>query len=99
MKEIKETGIATHPNDEAQCPGCQEQLRKSMKSSALFYSVEEDIKTCPECSGRLGRHVWYHLDDFGKRMFQGKEYMQTWCRACRNSEPPVAPAKVCGQDI
>lgn len=55
------------------------------------------LKSCPECSGRAGHHVFYGEDHFGRRnMGDGREIVQSWCPACRaGTLPDVPPALEC----
>lgn len=44
-------------------------------------------KSCPECSRRAGKLVWYRLDEFSHRtMGDGKVIPQSWCSPCRKGK-------------
>lgn len=75
------------------CNGCQRPLRESIK----FEQNGQIYKSCPECSGNAGHHVFYRLDDFGDRdMGNGRIIPQSWCPACRSDLLPlVSPALTC----
>ena len=41
-------------------------------------------KTCPECSRRAGKLVWYALEEFSYRTVgTGHAIPQSWCSPCR----------------
>jgi hypothetical protein len=72
------------------CPVCGESLR------VAAYRDGDRLKSCPQCSARAGRHVFYLLDDFGERRPRGGDpIIQSWCRECREHRPPRPPAAVC----
>ncbi|WP_411833744.1 hypothetical protein [Pseudoxanthomonas mexicana] len=57
----------------------------------------ERLKSCPECSGQAGRHVFYPESHFGMReMGDGRRIVQSWCPDCRSRHPSTAqPAYTC----
>lgn len=74
------------------CPVCEEQLRVTV------YREDDEFKSCPRCSARDGRHVFYALDDFGdRRPHGGDAIIQSWCRPCRGDRAPGLPAGYCVQ--
>lgn len=77
--------------DPRNCPGCNEKLRASRVDSVN----NEEVKACPNCSGRFGRHIYYPRDSFLDRRVDGTEYMQSWCTACRNGLVPEHPVHFC----
>ena len=43
-----------------------------------------ELKTCPACSERAGRHVFKpYPDAFGERLDAGTTRPQSWCLGCR----------------
>ena len=56
-----------------------------------------DYKSCPKCSADAGVHVFYQIEDFGYRdMGDGRNIVQSWCRACRGEvKPGIPPAYTC----
>lgn len=75
------------------CSGCAKPLRGSIK----IIQAGQVYKSCPECSGKVGYHVFYRLEDFGDRdMGDGRIIPQSWCPACRSDLLPLAsPALTC----
>lgn len=75
------------------CSGCAKPLRRSL----TVQHEEGLLKSCPECSGRVGAHVFYRLEDFGDReMEDGRIIPQSWCPACRSDLiPSVVAAHIC----
>jgi hypothetical protein len=64
---------------------CGETLRQSV----TMKTRSERLKSCPECSGRRGRHVFYREEAFGSRdMGDGREIIQSWCPECRAGTAP-----------
>jgi hypothetical protein len=57
-------------------------LRSALDQSIAF--KDDDVKSCPNCSVEAGHHVFYGYDDFGYRMLNGHETLQSWCMACRS---------------
>ncbi len=54
------------------------------------------FKSCPACSERAGRHVFYAFDHFGMRtMPDGQVIVQSWCPACRSKSSPDQAAYRC----
>lgn len=61
------------------------QEEKSLKRSVYRKRGAVDYKSCPRCSAREGRLVFYPVADYGERtMENGAIVPQSWCRACRN---------------
>lgn len=58
-----------------------------MEFRASLYKTERgrELKSCPACSQREGRHVFYPIAQFGSREDNGRIYVQTWCVACRTA--------------
>lgn len=77
----------------SKCGSCAKPLRRSLKVMREGVS----LKSCPECSGRAGYHVFYRLEDFGDReMEDGRIIPQSWCPACRADVPSsISPFIVC----
>lgn len=52
---------------------------------ASLYKTERgrEFKTCPCCSQREGRHVFYPVSAFGLREMDGRILIQAWCVTCR----------------
>ncbi len=68
---------------------CGEPLRESV----VMTVGSKRLKSCPECSGRAGHHVFYDEASFGVRnMGGGRVIVQSWCPACRGGMPPDGPA-------
>lgn len=65
-------------------------MRASTEEGSLRRSVyrkrgKKVFKSCPRCSIRKGKHVYYPIEDFGERtMENGDVVPQSWCRGCRN---------------
>ncbi|ASE41978.1 hypothetical protein CEP69_03880 [Citrobacter braakii] len=77
----------------SKCGSCAKPLRRSL--NVMLEGVPH--KSCPECSGRSGYHVFYLLEDFGDRVMEdGRIIPQSWCPACRSDVPSsVSPSFVC----
>jgi hypothetical protein len=49
----------------------------------LRRGIEE--KSCPRCSVREGRYIYYPTSDYGERTLEnGSVVPQSWCKNCRN---------------
>lgn len=72
---------------------CGEPIREGI----VMTTATGRLKSCPECSGRAGHHVFYREDTFGMRdMSDGREIIQSWCPECRGGNRPTqAPAYEC----
>lgn len=70
---------------------------KPLRDAITLERDDGVLKSCPECSGRAGRHVFYREDDFGTRdMGDGRVIPQSWCPTCRSdSIPSTRPAFEC----
>ena len=52
------------------------------------------LKSCPNCSKRKGRHVFYLEEYFGYRnMGDGRVYIQSWRPECRAENPSTSTPK------
>ena len=72
------------------CEGCGELLGHS--------EWRDDLKSCPKCSLRAGRHVFHPLSSFGERTpHGGAPIIQSWCRGCRAGRPSEMPSLSCGK--
>lgn len=68
---------------------CGEPIREAI----VMKTANERLKSCPECSGRAGHHVFYREDIFGMRnMGDGREIIQSWCPECRGGTRPTRAA-------
>lgn len=84
----------------SQCPVCHRALRVAQ------YNEDQSLKSCPECSGQSGQHVFYsNPSAFGvsdKRATpQHPEGIQSWCNACRDrgsSGEPITCSHLWGAD-
>lgn len=71
------------------CPNCQTVLRASVKKKASDGTL---YKSCPECSGAAGMHVFYPFEAYNENAFgtsdkrvspNKPEGDQSWCIPCR----------------
>lgn len=72
------------------CPTCGKALVRSQRQGSL--------KSCPGCSRRRGRHVFYDDDSFGWRTpsATGVTIIQSHCKACRSgSTAGMTAAALC----
>ena len=69
-----------------------------LRTSVYLTTAAGKLKSCPRCSLREGRHVFYREETFGTRTMQsGDVIIQSWCPACRSTRRPAAvPKHVCG---
>lgn len=59
--------------------------RPNLKLSQFRNGGQE--KSCPRCSERAGKLVFFPLGTFGYRaMADGSTQIQTWCKDCRHVE-------------
>ena len=67
------------------CPRCGGFLNDSC------YVNDDNYKSCPRCSVRLGVHAYYSCDHFGMR----HDIIQSWCPACRSGRDDAQPEFLC----
>ena len=75
------------------CPGCNESLNESVIIDDGDGSPA--LKSCPNCSEREGRHVFYRHDAFGYRQMGEHRRVQSWCGPCRSKQLATNPAHTC----
>ena len=75
------------------CSACPEDLGESV----LVHDGEQSPqwKSCPHCSQREGKHVFYEYESFGFRDMNGRVRVQSWCGPCRSQQPAGAPSFTC----
>ena len=75
------------------CAACGEPLNESV----IIVDGEGKplLKSCPNCSERDGRHVYFKYEDFGFRMMGEHRRVQSWCAPCRSRQPAPEPAMRC----
>lgn len=68
---------------------CGEAIRESIVTN----DDSGRFKSCPECSGRAGHHVFYPEKSFSMReMGDGRYIVQSWCPECRAGNPTTMEA-------
>ena len=73
------------------CPTCGRRLSRS-----VYRGPANAMKSCPNCSKKAGRHVFYSADSFGNRtMADGHVIIQSWCGPCRSDDAPSNYAITC----
>ena len=61
-----------------------------IRESLTIITRTARLKSCPQCSGRAGHHVFYREGTFGMRnMGGGREIIQSWCPECRGGNQPT----------
>lgn len=80
-------------HSDGRCSCCGDNLRKGILAG--------EWKSCPECSGRKGYHVFRRYPEaFGttdeRASFTALEGPQSWCRSCRSRKRPQGePVRRC----
>lgn len=78
-----------------ECPGCGAPLSESIVSRPMDLAGEGS-KSCPKCSERAGKHIFYKHEAFGDREYRGALYWQSYCTACRSMNAAHAePSMTC----